>query len=103
MSDIGIDLPEGLPYQSWLVALVKQRTANRAIDDPHVRCLPDNFLRAYELPHALKFVQNPSLLVMLNEMNAGYRQVFTDGRPLPRIRPPAGKVTHRGNGPAIPW
>ena len=24
------------------------------------------------------------LLVVLNEMNAGYRQVFTDGRPLPK-------------------
>ena len=46
-------------------------------------CLPDTFLRAYSLPHLLKFVQTPGLLVMLNEMNAGYRQVFTDGRPLP--------------------
>jgi hypothetical protein len=84
MSDIGIDLPGGLPYQLWLASLVKKRTVNKAIDDPHIRCLPDNFLRAYELPHALKFVQSTSLLVMLNEMNAGYRQVFTDGRPLPR-------------------
>jgi len=84
MSDIGIDLPGGLPYQPWLASLVKERTANKAIDDPHVRCLPDNFLRAYELPHALKFVQTPNLLVMLNEMNTGYRQVFTDGRPLPK-------------------
>jgi hypothetical protein len=84
MSDIGIDLPGGLPYRPWLARTVKERTVNRAIDDPHVRCLPDNFLRAYELPHALKFVQTPNLLVMLNEMNAGYRQVFPDGRPLPQ-------------------
>ena len=35
------------------------------------------------MPHLLKFVQTPGLLVMLNEMNAGYRQVFTDGRPFP--------------------
>ena len=89
MSDIGIDLPGGLPYQPWLAALVKQRTENRGIDDPHVRCLPDNFVRAYELPHALKFVHNPGLLVMLNEMNAGYRQVFTEGRPLPRDPTPS--------------
>jgi len=84
MSDIGIDLQGGLPYQPWLAAVVKERTANKAIDDPHVRCLPDNFLRAYELPHALKFVHTSNLLVLLNEMNAGYRQVFTDGRPLPK-------------------
>jgi hypothetical protein len=84
MRDIGVDIPGGLPYQPWLIPIVKERTANEAIDDPHIRCLPDNFLRAYGLPHLLKFVHTPRLLVMLNEMNAGYRQVFTDGRPLPR-------------------
>ena len=83
MRDIGVDLPGGLPYQPWLIPIVKERTANEAIDDPHIRCLPDNFLRAYGLPHLLKFVHSPTLLVVLNEMNAGYRQVFTDGRPLP--------------------
>jgi hypothetical protein len=84
MRDIGVDIPGGLPYQPWLIPLVKERTANEAIDDPHIRCLPDNFLRAYGLPHLLKFVHSPQLLVVLNEMNAGYRQVFTDGRPLPK-------------------
>jgi len=84
MRDMGVDLPGGLPYQPWLIPIVKERTANEAIDDPHIRCLPDNFLRAYGLPHLLKFVHSPQLLVVLNEMNAGYRQVFTDGRPLPK-------------------
>src|SRR5499426_665107 len=83
MANIGVDLPGGLPYQPWLVPIVKERTDNMAVDDPHIRCLPDNFLRAYGLPHLLKFVHSPSLLVVLNEMNAGYRQVFTDARPLP--------------------
>ncbi|HET9130338.1 MAG TPA: hypothetical protein VFO86_05280 [Terriglobia bacterium] len=83
MSNIGIDIPGGLPYQPWLIPIVKERTANLAIGDPHIRCLPDNFLRAYGLPHLLKFVHSPGLLVVLNEMNAGYRQVFTDARPLP--------------------
>jgi hypothetical protein len=84
MRDIGVDIPGGLPYQPWLIPIVKERTANEAIDDPHIRCLPDNFLRAYGLPHLLKFVHSPQLLVVLNEMNAGYRQVFTDGRALPK-------------------
>jgi hypothetical protein len=35
------------------------------------------------MPHLLKFVQTPSLLVVLNEWNATYRQVFLDARPLP--------------------
>ncbi len=83
MVNLGVDLPGGLPYQPWLAPIVKERTANMAKDDPHIRCLPDNFLRAYGMPHLLKFVHTPNLLVVLNEMNAGYRQVFTDARPLP--------------------
>ena len=83
MANIGVDLPGGLPYQPWLVPIVRERTANLAKDDPHIKCLPDNFLRAYGLPHLLKFVHAPGLLAVLNEMNAGYRQVFTDARPLP--------------------
>jgi len=81
--NLGIDMPAGLPYQPWLAKLVDERTANQAIDDPHIRCLPDHFVRAYGLPHYLKFIQNAGLLVMLNEYNGVYRQVFTDARPLP--------------------
>jgi hypothetical protein len=89
MANIGVDLPGGLPYQPWLVPIVKERTANLAKDDPHIKCLPDNFLRAYGLPHLLKFVHTPNLLIVLNEMNAGYRQVFTDARPLPKNPQPS--------------
>jgi hypothetical protein len=83
MANMGSEMKGGLPYQPWQVPIVKRRTENLAIDDPHIRCLPDNFLRAYGLPHMLKFVHKPDLLVVLDEMNAGYRQVFTDARPLP--------------------
>ena len=89
MVNLGVEMPGGLPYQPWLRSLVKQRTANLAKDDPHIRCLPDNFLRAYGMPHLLKFVHSPNLLVVLNEMNAGYRQVFTDARPLPEDPTPS--------------
>jgi hypothetical protein len=90
MSNIGVDLPGGrLPYQDWQLPIVKKRTDNLAIDDPHIRCFPDNFLRAYGLPHLLKFVHSPRLLVVLNELNAGFRQVFTDARPLPKDPTPS--------------
>jgi hypothetical protein len=79
-----VELPGGLPYQPWLVPIVKERTGNQAKDDPHIRCLPDNFLRAYGMPHLLKFIHTPKLFVTLNEWNASYRQVFLDGRPLPQ-------------------
>ena len=83
MANLGVDLEGGLPYQAWQLPIVKERTENLAIDDPHIRCFQDTFIRAYGMPHLLKFVHTPSLLVMLNELNAAYRQVFVDGRPLP--------------------
>jgi hypothetical protein len=89
MVNLGVELPGGLPYQPWLAPIVKERTANLAKDDPHIRCLPDNFLRAYGMPHLLKFVHTPGLFVTLNEWNAGYRQVFTDARPLPEDPTPS--------------
>src|SRR5579862_7539546 len=47
MANLGVDLPGGLPYQPWLIPIVKKRTDNLAVDDPHIRCFPDNFIRAY--------------------------------------------------------
>ncbi len=103
MANIGVDLPGGLPYQPWLVPIVRERTDNLAKDDPHIRCWPDNFIRAYGMPHLLKFLHSPNLLVMLNEMNAGYRQVFTDARPLPKDPNPSlqGYSSGRWSGDAL--
>jgi hypothetical protein len=88
--NLGANLPGGgLPYQPWAAALVKQRTADQSKDDPHVRCLPDNPPRPYGLPHLTKAVHTPRLLVLLNEVNAMYRQIFIDGRPLPEDPTPS--------------
>lgn len=38
--NLGDGMTGGLPYQPWAAALVKQRTADQGVDDPHVRCLP---------------------------------------------------------------
>jgi hypothetical protein len=81
--NIGADMPGGLPYQPWAAMLTKQRTEQNSKDDPHARCLPDNPPRPYGLPHMTKAVHTPRLLVLLNEVNAMYRQIFIDGRPLP--------------------
>jgi hypothetical protein len=74
------ELPGGLPYQPWAAELVQQR---RNEIDQHVYCLPAFYPRAYGLPHITKTVQTADLLLMLNEFNAAYRQIFLDGRPLP--------------------
>jgi hypothetical protein len=80
-ADLSKVVAGGLPYQPWALEVMKQRKENGL--DPHVLCRPSNFPRMFTLPHITKFVQTPALLVLMNEYNASYRQIFTDGRPLP--------------------
>jgi hypothetical protein len=88
-TNIGRTLKDGLPYSPWAAKLVAERAANGAKDDPHAFCLPPNFPRAYSLPQYLKIAQLPKLTIVLHEFNASYRQIFTDGRPLPKDPLPA--------------
>jgi len=88
-SNMGASLPGGLPYQPWAADLIKKNMAENGLNDPHGLCLPDTFLRAYGMPHILKFVQTPRLIVGLLEYNANYRQIFIDGRALPDDPNPA--------------
>ena len=81
--DISAGLAGGLPFQPWAAELARQRTEDLSKDDPHAHCLPTNVPRGYGLPHLHKIVQVPGLIVTLNEFNAAYREIFTDGRPLP--------------------
>ena len=101
--NFGVDMPGGLPYQPWAAELVKQRTADQGIDDPHVRCLPDNPPRTWTMPHLTKAVHTPKLLVLLYEVNAMYRQIFIDGRPLPEDPNPGwnGYSTARWEGDTL--
>lgn len=100
---IDAGLPGGLPYQPWAAAIVKQRSADNSKDDPHVQCLPSNPPRAYTLPHYQKIVQTPRFIVLLHEFNASYRQIFTDGRPLPVDPQPSwtGYSTGRWEGDTL--
>jgi len=101
--NIGAQLPGGLPYQPWAARLQKERAADDSRDDPHVRCLPDNPPRHWGLPHLNKLVHTPKLLVVLYEVNAMYRQIFTDGRPLPEDPTPGwmGYSTARWEGDTL--
>jgi hypothetical protein len=82
--NLGRHLPDGrLPYQPWAAALVAERTANGAKDDPHAHCMPPNFPRAFSFPQYIKILWTPEELVVLHEFNSTYRQIFLDGRPLP--------------------
>ena len=87
--DIGVLVPGGLPYNDASRKLIERRRLESSKDDPHARCTPPNFPRAYALPQFKKLVQTPGLLLMLHEFQGSFRQVFTDGRPLPDVLQPA--------------
>ena len=70
-------------------ALAKQRDVDLWRDHPHARCLPWGMPVPFGVGPALaKFVQTPSLLVILFEDTPGFRQVFLDGREHPKNADP---------------
>lgn len=81
--DFGARLPGGLPYQPWAAEAVRRRKLDYGKDDPPTHCMPLGTPRMLVDPLYRKFVQSPELLVILNERDAAFRQIFTDGRPLP--------------------
>jgi hypothetical protein len=101
--NLGRNLPGGLPYRPEAAKLAQSRRADDSRDDPHVRCLPDNPPRHWTLPHLTKAIHTPKLLVLLYEVNAMYRQIFIDGRPLPDDRNPTwnGYSTARWDGDTL--
>jgi hypothetical protein len=81
--NLGITIPDGLPYTEWSKVQMVERRANGGREDPHTYCMPPNFPRAWTLPQYMKIVQTPDLIVVLHEFNAAYREIYLDGRPLP--------------------
>src|SRR5258708_7804438 len=82
-TNIASSLKQGLPYQPVAAQLVKTRSAEQRINDPLTHCLPIGPVRLHTFNSPKKIIQTPTLVVVLNELNASYRQIFIDGRPLP--------------------
>jgi hypothetical protein len=80
--------PEDIPLQPWAAELYKERIDNNGKDHPGVRCLPSGIPEKLNIPDGLKLVQTPDLMIFLHESRTIYRQVFTDGRPLPKEAQP---------------
>jgi len=102
-ADIGRSLSGGLPYQPWAADIVKARRAQNGKDDPFTHCLPGTVARIHTVPFLRKIVQTPGLVIFLSETNASYRQIFTDGRPLPEDPNPSwnGYSTGRWEGDTL--
>jgi hypothetical protein len=81
--DLSAVVAGGLPYQPWARELRNKRFADGAKDNPDAHCLPLGNMQLHLHPEPRKIVQAPKVIVILYEGNAGVRQIFTDGRPLP--------------------
>jgi hypothetical protein len=82
--NLGASFPDGLPFQPWAAELHKQRVASNSKDNPDAHCLPLGLMQLHTHGQPRKMVQTPGVIVILYEANAGVRQIFTDGRTLPK-------------------
>jgi hypothetical protein len=80
--------PGEVPLTPWGEQVLKERIATNGKDHPGARCLPSGIPEKNNIPDGLKVVQTPDLLVFLYESRTIYRQVFLDGRPLPKNAQP---------------
>ena len=98
--NLGAGVKDGLPYTPW----AKEQMAHKGpTDDPYLNCVAPGGPRMHMLPTMKKIVQTPKLLVILNEYNANFRQIFLDGRALEKDPSPTwnGYSTGRWEGDAL--
>ena len=89
--DLASDLKPGeVVMQAWAKSQQAEREGKDHQDDPLSQCMPPGVPRidmsSEAAPHPFKIVQTPTLVVLLYETSANstFRQVFLDGRPLPK-------------------
>jgi hypothetical protein len=78
-----------IPMLPWAQKLYDERLANFGKDRPSGRCLPHSVtdFDSHHMPK--KVIQTRQVIVLLFESYHSYRQIFTDGRPLPKDPDPA--------------
>ncbi len=82
--DVQAAFPGGLPLTPYGKELLTKHTARNSKDNPEASCLPMGNMQFWTQGFPRKFVQTPKLLVVLYEASAGLRQIYLDGRPLPK-------------------
>ena len=88
--DLARDLkPEDVQMTPWAAGIQAQREKRDHVDDPLGTCMPPGVPRIDSVDQ-FKIVQTPGLTVFLHEAQVGmmFRQIFTDGRPLPEVQEP---------------
>jgi hypothetical protein len=82
-ADIAKEVKGGLPFQKWAADLVTARRAENNKADPDGHCQPLGTVKMHLHPYPRKILQLQGMMVILYERDTVYRQIFTDGRPLP--------------------
>jgi hypothetical protein len=67
--------------------LVKRRTAAQD-EDPNAHCMPRGAPRIWTDDYYKRIFHVSDRVIILTERNMQYRQIFTDGRPLPKDQNP---------------
>jgi hypothetical protein len=80
-----------LPYQAGVEASVQQHLVEDRRGDPTTRCLPISPVRQWADFFPQKIIQTADSVAILSEYMVQFRQIFLDGRPLPREPNPSFK------------
>lgn len=78
-----------IPMRPWADALFRERQENFGKDRPSGQCISHGVTDFNALPTPTKIVQTPGITIILFEAYNHYRQILTDGRPLPLDPQPA--------------
>lgn len=88
--NIAADLqPEQVPFQPAAKAEYQRRLDTNGKDDPNNLCLPSVIPEKDAVTSPFKIVEIPGEVIILYESRTIFRQIFTDGRPLPKDPQPS--------------
>ena len=90
IGNIAKDLkPDEVSFQPWAAELYQHRRDTLSKEDPTGWCVPGGVPRSDVVPYPLKIFSVPGVTLILYEAVQSYRQIFTDGRALPKNPNPA--------------
>jgi hypothetical protein len=73
-----------LPMRPSAAALYQHRRDTESKEDPTGNCIPGGVPRSDAVPYPFKIVKSEKMIIILYEAVHSYRQIFTDGRQLPK-------------------
>jgi hypothetical protein len=86
LRNIASDLKAGdIPFRPAALAIFNGRKdGERALEESDAHCLPQGVPKIDAAPVPFKIIETPGLVIVLYEAFNLYRQIFTDGRELPK-------------------